>query len=53
MAMTDAERQRKRREKLKNEAMKPLLVRGENGKFDERIRIKKFKSYYKADIYHV
>ncbi|KZY43155.1 hypothetical protein A3733_18315 [Pseudoalteromonas shioyasakiensis] len=39
MAMTDAERQRKRREKLKNEAMKPLLVRGENGKFDERIRI--------------
>lgn len=39
MAMTDAERQRKRREKLKEESMRPLLVRGENGRFDERIRI--------------
>lgn len=39
MALSDAERQRKRRERLKNESMKPILVRGSNGKFDERIRI--------------
>lgn len=39
MAMSDAERQKKRRERLKNESMKPLLVRGVNGQFDERIRV--------------
>jgi hypothetical protein len=39
MAMTAAERQRKRREKLRQESMKPILVRGENGEFDERIRV--------------
>jgi hypothetical protein len=39
MVMSDAERQRKRRAKLKAEAQKPLLVRGDGGEFDERIRI--------------
>lgn len=39
MAMTAAERQRKRRAKLKQNSMKPILVRGTNGEFDERIRI--------------
>ena len=39
MAMSDAERQRKRRAKLKAEAQKNLLVRGDGGEFDERIRI--------------
>jgi len=39
MAMSDAERQRKRREKLKKESQKPLLVRGDGGEFDERIRV--------------
>jgi hypothetical protein len=39
MAMTPAERQRKRREKLKLENLKSILVRGEKGEFDERIRI--------------
>ncbi|WP_345852572.1 hypothetical protein [Shewanella algae] len=39
MAMTDAERQRKRRAKLKEQSLKPLLVRGDNGEFDERIRV--------------
>ncbi|MGS0695529.1 hypothetical protein [Shewanella sp. 0m-4] len=39
MAMSDAERQRKRRAKLKAEAQKNLLVRGDAGEFDERIRI--------------
>ena len=39
MAMTPAERQRKRREKLKQEHLKPFLVRGDNGEFDERIRV--------------
>jgi len=39
MAMSDAERQRKRREKLKAESQKSLLVRGDGGEFDERIRI--------------
>jgi hypothetical protein len=41
MPKSDAERQRKRRAKLKSEALKPLLVRGDNGEFDERIRISK------------
>lgn len=39
MAMTDAERQRKRRNKLKMESQKNLLVRGKDGEFDERLRI--------------
>ena len=39
MAMSDAERQRKRRAKLKSEAQKNLLVRGDGGEFDERIRV--------------
>lgn len=39
MVMTAAERQRKRRAILKQNHMKPLLVRGEAGEFDERIRI--------------
>lgn len=39
MAMTDAERQKKRRAALKNAQQEPLLVRGKNGEFDERIRI--------------
>ncbi|MBC3832866.1 hypothetical protein H8K33_15255 [Undibacterium amnicola] len=39
MAMTAAERQKKRRAKLRQESMTPLLVRGESGEFDERIRI--------------
>ncbi len=39
MAMTDAERQRKRRAKLKAEAKKLIEVRGTNGEFDERIRV--------------
>ena len=39
MAMTPAERQRKRRLKLKQEHLKPLMVRGENGEFDERVRV--------------
>jgi hypothetical protein len=39
MAMTDAERQRKRRAKLKLESQKNLLVRGDAGEFDERIRV--------------
>lgn len=38
MAMTDAERQRKRRAALKDAELKPLLVRGKDGEFDERIR---------------
>lgn len=37
--MTDAERQRKRRNKLKMESQKNLLVRGKDGEFDERLRI--------------
>jgi hypothetical protein len=39
MAMTDAERQRKRREKLRASSTKVLLVRGDGGYFDERIRV--------------
>lgn len=39
MAMTDAERQRKRRAALKASELKPLLVRGKDGEFDERIRV--------------
>ena len=37
--MSDAERQRRRRAKLKAESQKPLFVRGSNGEFDERIRV--------------
>ena len=37
--MTAAERQRKRRAKIRQESMTPMLVRGEGGEFDERIRI--------------
>ena len=39
MAMTDAERQRKRRERLKEEGKSAFFVRGSNGEYDERIRI--------------
>ncbi len=39
MAMTPAERQRKRRAKLKLESKKQIFVKGENGEFDERIRV--------------
>ncbi len=39
MPMTDAERQKKRRAKLKSQSLKPLLVRGNNGEYDERIRV--------------
>jgi len=39
MAISDAERQRKRRAKLKQEYKKPLFVRGDGGEFDERIRV--------------
>lgn len=38
-AMTDAERQRRRRKKLSDDNLKPLLVVGNNGEFDPRIRI--------------
>ena len=36
--MTDAERQKKRRDRLKAESKHSLLVRGPKGEFDERIR---------------
>lgn len=39
MAMTDAERQRKRREELRQRDLKPILVRGKDGEYDERIRV--------------
>lgn len=39
MAMSDAERQQKRRAKLKLESKKTLFVRGDGGEFDERIRV--------------
>lgn len=39
MAMSDAERQQKRRLKLKQESKTNLLVQGVNGQFDERIRV--------------
>lgn len=39
MAMTDAQRQQKRRAKLKMESQRQLLVRGVGGEFDERIRV--------------
>lgn len=39
MAMSDAERQKKRRERLKDEGKRTLLVRGTNGEYDERIRV--------------
>ena len=39
MAMTAAERQRKRRAKLKNSDLNQILVRGESGELDERIRV--------------
>lgn len=37
--MTDAERQRKRRERLKSEGKTNILVMGTNGELDERIGI--------------
>lgn len=37
--MSDAERQRKRREKLKQESMTAIYVKGEGGEFDARIRV--------------
>ena len=37
--MSAAERQRKRRSRLKAESKKILLVRGVGGEFDERIRV--------------
>lgn len=39
MAKSDAERQRERRARLKAADQNPILVRGKNGEFDERIRI--------------
>lgn len=39
MAMSDAERQKKRRERLRSEGKHTLLVRGANGEYDERIGI--------------
>lgn len=39
MAMSDAERQRKRREELRQKEFKALLVRGKDGEFDARIRV--------------
>lgn len=39
MPMTDVERQRKRRAKLKAEAKKVIEVRGSGGEFDERLRV--------------
>lgn len=39
MAMTAAERQRRRRAKLKNSDLNQILVRGEGGELDERIRV--------------
>jgi hypothetical protein len=39
MPMTDAERQRKRRAKLKAESKKLIEVRGSGGEFDERLRV--------------
>tara|TARA_R110000851_G_scaffold67191_4_gene151653 strand:- start:40594 stop:40866 length:273 start_codon:yes stop_codon:yes gene_type:complete len=39
MAMTDVERQRKRRAKLNDEAKKFIAVRGSDGEFDERLRV--------------
>jgi len=39
MAKSDAERQKKRRDKLRAESQKPLFVRGVGGEFDERIRV--------------
>lgn len=37
--MSDAERQKKRRAKLKSEFKKTIFVRGDEGSFDERILI--------------
>jgi len=37
--MTDAERQRKRRAKLKAESKKFIEVKGAGGEFDERLRV--------------
>jgi len=37
--MSDSERQKKRREKLKSESQKSIFVRGDGGEFDERIRV--------------
>ncbi len=37
--MTEAERQRKRRETLKQKNLFPFYVLGKNGFFDERVRI--------------
>lgn len=37
--LSDAQRQQRRREKLRREYMKPLLVKGVDGEYDERIRI--------------
>jgi hypothetical protein len=39
MPMSDVERQRKRRAKLKAEAKKLIEVRGSGGEFDERLRV--------------
>lgn len=39
MAMSAEERQKKRRAKLKGESKKHLLVRGNKGEFDARIRV--------------
>lgn len=39
--MTQAERQARRRKLLRDAEMHPIYVRGENGVFDERIRIAK------------
>ena len=39
MTMTAAQRQRKRRAKLKNSDMNQIFVRGQDGELDERIRV--------------
>jgi len=39
MAMTDVERQQRRRDRLKAEKLSPLLVKGKSGEFDPRIRV--------------
>lgn len=54
MAMSDAERQKKRRERLRSEGKHTLLVRGANGEYDERIGIafavKKLAEQHRLDL---
>ena len=37
--MTDAERQRRRRSKLRTQGLKPIWVKGTNGAFDPRLHL--------------